>query len=142
MPQFFSNKEPSDTGASTSQPLNDAADPGDAHLDSDVLAALREVMDEDYPILLDTFISDSEERVRILGSALRALDVEAMGLAAHSFKGSSSNMGAPVLAGLCRELEDLARRQQSAGAATLVAKIEAEFVIVRRLFLNERLRFD
>lgn len=98
-------------------------------------------MDEDYPLLLDTFISDSEERVRVLSTALRELDVEALGLAAHSFKGSSSNMGAPILAGLCRQLEDLSRRQQSAGAAALVAQIEAEFLIVRQLFHTERRRF-
>lgn len=36
------------------------------HLDSAVLATLQDVMESEYPALLDTFLADSEERVRLL----------------------------------------------------------------------------
>lgn len=35
----------------------------DIHLDDAVLASLQDVMEDEYPILLDTFVADSEERL-------------------------------------------------------------------------------
>lgn len=110
------------------------------HLDEAVLASLQDVMGGDYPMLLDTFMLDSEDRVRLLNNALVANDIEQLGLAAHSFKGSCSNMGALRLADLCRTLEDQARRLQTEGNEQLVRQIAAEFTIVRQLFVIERLR--
>ena len=78
----------------------------DIHLDDAVLAALQDVMEDEYPILLDTFVADSEERLRLLHQARAEGDAQGLRLAAHSFKGSCSNMGAVLLAGLCKELED------------------------------------
>ena len=62
-------------------------------------------MEDEYPILLDTFVADSEERLRLLHQARAEGDAQGLRLAAHSFKGSCSNMGAVLLAGLCKELE-------------------------------------
>ncbi|MGV8919923.1 MAG: Hpt domain-containing protein [Pseudomonas sp.] len=113
------------------------------HVDYEVLSALQEVMEGEYPVLIDTFISDSEQRVLQLHHALaeQAAGLSALGLAAHSFKGSSGNLGAVYLAELCRQLEELAQRQQLKGAAELVRNIDVEFVAVRRLFSAERQRF-
>ena len=63
----------------------------DEHLDLDALSALREVMEDEYPKLLDTFLADSEERLGLLRKAHRAAQLIED---AHSFKGSSRNMGA------------------------------------------------
>jgi histidine phosphotransfer protein HptB len=111
------------------------------HLDSSVLAMLQEVMETEYPALLDTFLIDSEERLRLLHAACRAGQAEELRQAAHSFKGSCSNMGAVQLAELCRELEETARRDQLGGAAALIERIEREFAIVRILYRAERQRW-
>lgn len=71
----------------------------DIHLDSSVLVTLQDVMEDEYPVLLDTFLVDSEERLLILHHAEQAADALALRLAAHSFKGSCSNMGALILPG-------------------------------------------
>ncbi|WP_028239482.1 Hpt domain-containing protein [Stutzerimonas azotifigens] len=113
----------------------------DAHLDSAVLATLRVVMEDEYPVLLDTFLKDSEERVRLLHQACAVSDAYLLRQTAHSFKGSCSNMGAPLLTELCRELEDSARREQLDGANELIGQIEREFAIVRILMRAERQRF-
>jgi histidine phosphotransfer protein HptB len=113
----------------------------DSHLDSAVQAVLQDVMEAEYPVLLDTFLTDSEERLRLLHEAERAADPQALRLAAHSFKGSCSNMGAPLLAGLCRQLEEAGRREQLSQAADLIEQIEREFAIVRILFRAERQRY-
>ncbi|OYQ04299.1 histidine kinase [Pseudomonas mandelii] len=109
----------------------------DTHLDRDVLSALQEVMEDEYPALLDTFIADSEERLRVLRKADNAAQLMN---AAHSFKGSSSNMGAVRLAELCNELEQCARQKSLAGIEKLVGEIDGEFAIVRPLYEAERQR--
>lgn len=113
----------------------------EAHIDNQVLASLREVMEEEYPVLLDTFLVDSDERLRLLREALLNADAAAMRHAAHSFKGSCSNMGASLLAGLCKQLEDCARREQLEQAPALVEQIAREFAIVRILLKSERQRY-
>jgi len=110
----------------------------DIHLDHDVLSALQEVMEEEYPILLDTFLQDSETRLTQLRETQ---DPDQLLSAAHSFKGSSSNMGATRLAELCNELEQRAKQKSLAGIEELVGEIDGEFAIVRRLYREERQRF-
>lgn len=115
------------------------------HVDMSVLGTLREVMEGEYPSLLDVFIKDSEKRVRALNQHIRtpgfsaesAAQLQPLGMMAHSFKGSSSNMGATRLTELCRLLEELARNQSAANGAAvsqLVQAITDEFSVVRDLF--------
>lgn len=113
----------------------------DSHLDQSVLASLLDVMGEEYPVLLDTFLLDSEERQRHIHEAMAAEDAQALRLAAHSFKGSCSNMGATLLAGLCKHLEEAARRERLDEAPALIEQIGREFAIVRILLKSERQRY-
>ncbi|PYC21102.1 Hpt domain-containing protein [Pseudomonas alcaligenes] len=113
----------------------------DNHLDQNVLASLQDVMGEEYPVLLDTFLVDSDERQRHIQAAMAAADAQALRLAAHSFKGSCSNMGAPLLAGLCKQLEEAARRERLEEAPALIEQIGREFAIVRILLKSERQRY-
>jgi HPt (histidine-containing phosphotransfer) domain-containing protein len=110
----------------------------DIHLDHSVLSALRDVMEDEFPVLLDTFMADSAERLRQIQQAHVQADSQALRLAAHSFKGSCSNMGAPLLAGLCKQLEDIARRDQLTDAPVLIQQIEQEYGLVRDLLQDER----
>jgi len=109
----------------------------DPHLDSAVLANLQEVMENQYPDLLAAFLLDSRERLQALHAALELGDAEAMRRAAHSFKGSCSNLGAIRLAALCEELETLAQGRQLAGTERLLERTELEFDEVRQRFLDQ-----
>ena len=109
----------------------------DIHMDSNVVSALRDVMEGGFADLLDTFLSDSEER---LGQVHNAHEAGALTLVAHSFKGSSSNMGAIRLAHLCGLLEERAQKKQLAGIEELVIKIDDEYQMVRQLYRAERQR--
>ncbi len=109
----------------------------DIHLDNAVLATLRDVMGDEYSSLLETFLLDSEERLRLLLETSLSGDSQAMRLAAHSFKGSCSNMGALLLANLCKELEELARRERLEVSAEVLEQVQREFAIVRILFKAE-----
>ncbi|MGO4310166.1 Hpt domain-containing protein [Pseudomonas sp. KB_15] len=109
----------------------------DTHVDRDVLSALQEVMEDAYPDLLDVFLADSEERLKVLRAAdSAALLVET----AHSFKGSCSNMGALRLTELCHQLEKQAKDLPWAAVQELVREIDREFAGIRPLYEAERQR--
>lgn len=109
------------------------------HVDPDVLSQLRDVMEGDYAVLLETFLEDSHNRVVQLR---KALDPNAVGQAAHSFKGSSSNMGALALASLCSRLEQCAKQPGDCDIPQLIQQIELEFDLVRPIYERERERFS
>ncbi|WP_227519862.1 Hpt domain-containing protein [Mangrovitalea sediminis] len=102
-------------------------------MDDEALAELREVMDDDFSILISTFIDDSAERVSTLKKRFDAADAEAFSKAAHSFKGSCINIGAPRLGDLCLEAEQMGRSGDLTGAEDLLASIEQEFETVKTL---------
>ncbi|MEG5265772.1 Hpt domain-containing protein [Pseudomonas sp. JDS28PS106] len=110
------------------------------HVDSSVLSALQDVMEGEYPTLLDVFLEDSEQRVAQLHAACHspAPDLQALSLNAHSFKGSCANMGAFKLSELCRQLEDQSRLGKRDELERLIEQIDAEYLTVRRLFIAER----
>jgi len=110
------------------------------HLNSDVLLGLQEVMESEYPKLLDTFLDDSQKRVEALRKA--RYDAKALGRIAHSFKGSSGNLGAMHLAELCRQLEERSAEKAVTGLEGLVDQIDTEFALVRQLYERERGRFQ
>jgi histidine phosphotransfer protein HptB len=72
--------------------------------------ALRDVMEGGFADLLDTFLADSDERLRAIASMARG-PTELMAVA-HSFKGSSSNMGAIRLALLVRRTRSRGAKKQ------------------------------
>lgn len=112
-------------------------DKNDKHVDRGVLSALQEVMEEGYADLLDIFLADSEARINVL----RTTDSTALLVAtAHSFKGSSSNMGAVRLTELCHQLEQRAKDLPCAAVQELVGEIDREFAAIRPLYEAERQR--
>lgn len=111
----------------------------EVHLDPEVLSGLQEVMESEYPTLLKTFLDDSQNRVEELRKA-RA-DAKALGRIAHSFKGSSGNLGAVRLAQLCQLLEAEAVEAAS-DLGALVDQIDHEFALVKPLYESERERFS
>ena len=111
----------------------------DMHIDHRVLNDLREVMEDGYLKLVKTFLEDSECRVGQLHAAKSAPELRA---AAHSFKGSSSNMGAMVLASLCQQLEERARRPPLYGIEDLISRIDLEYKEVERFYRAEKARIS
>ena len=112
----------------------------DLHLDPQVLSGLQEVMEGEYPKLLDTFLDDSQKRVEALRKARD--DAKALGRIAHSFKGSSGNLGAMRLAQLCQRLEVESVESAVGDLGELVDQIDREFALVKPLYESERQRFQ
>ncbi|WXL24507.1 Hpt domain-containing protein [Ectopseudomonas mendocina] len=113
----------------------------DIHVDDDVLTTLRDVMEDEYPALLEAYLVDAEERLSVLRETLARADAEGMRQAAHSFKGSCGNLGVARLAEFCQQLERVARAGELELGQHLLAQMELEFVLVRGLFEAELKRF-
>ena len=108
------------------------------HLDLSALAELKEVMEEEFDILLEAFLHDSTERVVQIKEAAKERDSEALSRAAHSFKGSCTNIGVPILAQLCMDAEQKGKKGELEGIDELVISIEQAFSEVTKL-LKEQL---
>lgn len=107
----------------------------DKRVDQAVLDTLKEVMGGDYPELLETFLCDSNER---LSQLQRAGEASELVEAAHSFKGSCSNMGATRLADLCHQLEQRSQVESTTDLAGLVEEIANEFALIKPVYESER----
>lgn len=103
------------------------------HLDEEALAELKDVLEDEFGILIQTYINDSRERLETLRKTLTTGEQGVFASAAHSFKGSSINIGAARLGHLCAEAEAAGKEDRLADAAAIVPMLEAEFEVVRRL---------
>lgn len=102
------------------------------HVNHDTLAGLREVMEDEFCHLIETYIADSQVRLGSLQRALVEADCEAVRRAAHSFKGSCSNIGAAGLVHLCQAIEQAAVAGMLEGLEHQLVELQAEFHQVQR----------
>lgn len=97
------------------------------HLDEEALAELQDVMEDEFDMLIQTYLNDSRERIESLKAALNEGRVDAFAKTAHSFKGSCINIGAPRLGELCREAEKAGRDERLSDVLPVLDAIEVEF---------------
>ena len=106
------------------------------HLDRQALEALKDVMEDDFALLISTFLQDSENRIRTLNSLVKSDNADAVRRAAHSFKGSCSNIGAPLLASYCAVLEQKGGDNQLDNIEEDIDLIKTEYEIVKNLLMD------
>lgn len=99
-------------------------------LDMTMLEDLKLIMEDEFPTLVTTYISDSRKRLERLRQAVSERDNNTVRSEAHSFKGSSSNISALGLADLCLQLEQCGSSGQLATASALLESIESEYMRV------------
>lgn len=92
-------------------------------LDLALLAELRELMDADFGLLLQTYLDDSQIRLAAIEQAVLLQDELQIRHMAHSLKGSSANVGAKQLAAACLQLEQQANQHQLQQAMQSLALI-------------------
>jgi two-component system sensor histidine kinase/response regulator len=101
-------------------------------LDEVVLAGLRELGDAELLSELSTmFLDDASSRLAALREAVEEGDARAVERVAHTLKGAAGNMGAPRMAAICAELENVGASGDLERAAELLGRLEEEFGRVR-----------
>lgn len=103
------------------------------HLDAATLDMLQEVLEDGFAGLLETFLSDSRQKIASLRSGLASADSECLRRNAHSLKGSSSNLGANSMAELSLHIEEQAREDDLQGLESVLEQLVSEFECVERI---------
>lgn len=106
------------------------------HLDRQALEMLKEVMEDDFALLITTFLQDSENRIRTLNALIKSDNADAVRRAAHSFKGSCKNIGAIILASYCSDLEEKGAANNLENIQVDIDRIKAEYETVKNLLLS------
>lgn len=105
-------------------------------LDPTAIANLRSLSPDDGDVFLreiiGIFIEDTPRRIAELHASRASRDTPAFTRAAHSIKGSSSNVGANELRIVSEQLEQRARKHGLDEASeVMVAELEAAFIRAR-----------
>ena len=101
------------------------------HLNTEFLEEIKDVMEEEFALLLETYLRESELQHQRIDEAWQEQGLDELRRCAHSLKGSSGNIGAEQLAALCSQLERLARDKETEEVPETIAALSQEFAAVR-----------
>ena len=94
-------------------------------LDEHMIVELRELMEEDFDDLLNTFLKDMPIQLAKIEAAVADDDAEELWRAAHPLKSASGSIGAALLSALAEQMEDHGRAGVAARLKPLLAEIQA-----------------
>ncbi len=101
-------------------------------LDPEAISNLRALSPDDGDVflkeILGIFLDDTPIRIAELHTSRASGDAATFTRAAHSIKGSSSNVGASELRIVAEQLEHKSRQQGLNDVEELVAELEAAFI--------------
>lgn len=103
------------------------------HVDISALQDLKDIMEDEYANLINTFITDSSTKLDELATIIARADADGLRKTAHSLKGSSSNICAGALSEQARQLEFMGKEGQVEGAAVLLEQMKTEFQTVKTI---------
>ena len=99
---------------------------------------MRELLEEDFADLIQTYIVDSKQRIVLLRSAQQANDNANGFEIAHALKGASANLGATQLVLLSDQLQEACRANQIGSQAEVVEQTSLALQDVEQE-INQRL---
>ncbi|MCX4028898.1 Hpt domain-containing protein [Endozoicomonas sp. SM1973] len=102
----------------------------ESHVDLDAILELKAVMEDEFAMLVETFMRDSSMRIEGMASAIAESDAYRLRELAHSMKGSCFNMGIMPLGNMCLTLEEKGKKGDIRGTETVLADIEQEYKLV------------
>ncbi|MDO8416139.1 MAG: Hpt domain-containing protein [Agitococcus sp.] len=102
------------------------------HLNLEQLSELKEVLEDEFSVLITTYLQDAALRQQMITAAINAKDYDAARLAAHSLKGASANLGALMLAEICEHLEHDCRAGRYDNCELYNQQIMEEFIVVTK----------
>ncbi|MFL0799190.1 MAG: Hpt domain-containing protein [Agarilytica sp.] len=99
-------------------------------VDLENLNMLKDLLGDKFIELIETFISDSAQRIDAIQRALASGDIEQIRHQTHGLKGSCRNLGANPLGDLCQVMETQAHEGQLTDGEQQLAAIEQKLAAV------------
>ncbi len=107
----------------------------DVAIDPEAIENLRLLNPDDENAFLkeivDIFLEDTPERIAELKQCLAKFDQPTFTRAAHSIKGSASNLGATRVRSIAEKLEHQSRNSGLVGLDQLLSSLDDEFAIAK-----------
>ena len=102
-----------------------------SHLNMAQILELKELMEDSFSDLIQTYIQDSDIKLNALKVAVNSTDSHEAAELAHSLKGSSANICAESLSALFQTVENAGRAQDLHHIPQVIEQIEQEFLLVK-----------
>ena len=103
-------------------------------INKEMIEELKDLMEDDFPLLINTFLDDSNKRLVDLKLAIVEANANEVRELAHGFKGSSANLGAEKLAEISSELESMGRNDGLSEAESRFKELNNEYKIILEYF--------
>ncbi len=94
-------------------------------IDQSVFSALQELMEEEFPVLINSYLEDAPKLMADIKFSSKDADREVLVRAAHTLKSSSNNLGATQLAMIAADIEKEGKANQLAEASALITSLES-----------------
>lgn len=107
-----------------------------SHLDLVQLEELKDIMEEGFSDLIETYIIDSDEKIAKLSMLINDSDANIISEIAHSLKGSSLNISAQQLGAYFKVIEDQGRENDLNNIKINFEKASSEYQLVKAQLLN------
>jgi len=98
----------------------------DLRIDLDVLSELKEMLEDEFVDLINTYIRDTTSKLEILESSIQQEDFDSIRKCAHSMKGASVNLGVQKFGQMCHLIEEAALVNDLAECETIQVDLKAE----------------
>ena len=105
-------------------PMEIFGDNNDPVINDSVLDTLKEIMEDEFTGLLDSYLEDAPSLLNDLKQSAKEADLQVLVRAAHTLKSSSNNLGASLLAGVAFEIEKNGKENKLTDAVELIPQIE------------------
>jgi diguanylate cyclase (GGDEF)-like protein len=112
-------------------------DGGEAPIDAEIFAKLREIMGPSLPQALSPFLEDTPQYLLDLETAVHGENAQAAQAKAHAIKGSSGNLGANTLAQLAKEAEEHAMAGKLELIVPLLPRLRIAYNAVANMLAGE-----
>jgi diguanylate cyclase (GGDEF)-like protein len=110
---------------------------GPETLDAGVMLKLREALGDAVGQAIRPFLEDMPSYLEEMEQAVAAGEPERLRRTVHAVKGAGGNLGATALATVARDIEARAEDGELTGVGELLAKLRAEYTLVRQELVRE-----
>ena len=94
-------------------------------IDQSIFDSLKELMEEEFPVLINSYVEDAPKLMADIQSSSKDADLEVLVRAAHTLKSSSNNLGATQLAMIAADIEREGQANKLSEASVLIPSLES-----------------